>query len=31
MPFPTFQFAAIEVDLDTGPDIRDITDIRNSK
>jgi secondary thiamine-phosphate synthase enzyme len=29
MPSPTFQFAAIEVDLNTGPDIRDITDELN--
>ena len=29
MPSPTFQFATIEVDLDTGPDIRDITDALN--
>lgn len=29
MPSPVFQFAAIEVGLDTGPDIRDITDELN--
>lgn len=29
MPSITFQIAAIEVDLDTGPDIRDITDALN--
>ena len=29
MPSSKFQFATIEVDLDTGPDIRDITDELN--
>jgi secondary thiamine-phosphate synthase enzyme len=29
MPSPTFQFATIEVRLDAGPDIRDITDELN--
>ncbi len=29
MPSATFQFATIQVDLDTGPDIRDITDDLN--